>query len=234
MKEFKTALEALGFTSEAQQIAATKIIHFSGLFRGDPDVALPEKLMGDFETRAFIERSEAIDAETVLDMLNDGMQAQMKRRTAERQQIAVDPRLEAERAEVIALLDVMGFISEVKPTKEVYDGARVLGAAQGGVTGRINEMEALIESGVRPKEIFLFGSGRPLWPNAEAVTLEFVSERIVAAGGGELADVKAKVAGIFTEALIDLKPEQITPKRKEIVEAFRKGEGIAAGLPPIE
>lgn len=234
MQEFITAFRALGFETEKQQIAAAQMIHFAGLLRGVEDAPYPTELISNEEAINFLEKSESIDAEEALDWLNNGMQAGMKRRSAERQQIKVDPRLEAKRDEIIPLLDEMGFISEVKPTKTEFDGALLLGAAQGGVTGRISELEKVIEGGVRPKTIYLLSGGRSLWPNAEALTAEFVAERIAAKNGGNKDEIKSKITEIFTAALKDVKPEDITNKRKEIVVAFAGGMGIAEGLPAIE
>ncbi len=75
----------------------------------------------------------------------------------------------AKRDELIQLLNTLGCIEEVTPSRMEYDYALVLGAATPRVQLRFNYLITLWNSGVRFKTIVFLGGQRPLDPTVDAI-----------------------------------------------------------------
>lgn len=144
-------------------------------------------------------------------------QEQLKRfrpQGTERQQMTTPADLAAHRAPILGALKQLGFADELLPPTPQTSALLVLGAAEGGVRGRLNAAAGTIESKkLMPEEIILVTGARDLWPNdsngemkGESITLELLVDKI-ADKEADRKTLRANLQSAFDAGFKDVDPK---------------------------
>lgn len=100
----------------------------------------------------------------MIDSLNSFLQKNAKR-TTERTDITALSMTDAQMEQMEKSFTRLGMWREKKPSSNTYDAALLMGAAEGGVRPRVQQLaEMLSNSDIKIKNIVILGCERKLWP----------------------------------------------------------------------
>jgi len=193
--------------NEAQQLASAKLLSFTGAIDKYPYA----EVIGDNAAKEILEQ-EYSSSVAALDVLKTITQAKwMRGEGLQRWQQEDSEEMQKNRAELMEVVQQLGVMDEIKPLKEKYDGALVLGATEKAIENRLGFVLQAFKNGAKFDKIYLLGGEREL---------------------DDVKDEKSKAEGAKTE--IEMMEKTIARESKNWPEELRNVEVVVVPTPKVK
>lgn len=207
MSNLSNALKILGYQETIQQIQLIQLYHACGAFTNGK---IPDNVLDDQQAQNIIDNNAKVSPSSFTDQqaqdqaegtkfksdiqalgylneLGQKQRTQLRPTGSERQQMTISDGLKCHSNNILDLLNNLGFLGEVTPTKSEVAALLILGASQAAVQLRIDTAAQMTTEGkIKTDKVILVSGARDLWPtdsadkmHGESLTLDLLLKSIL-------------------------------------------------------